>query len=396
LVWFDGAQALVAAVLAYLQIFSAFPSFAGRTPISASNLMYLYDAENLVLVGAVILRLFSDPSGTKRRFYRILTCYLSVYAAVAIVLGYLELERNLPDGIQDTVWAVPYLVLLGALAFQSKGFNSEDLLKNERRSIGLLIDNLNPVLFTLAIVLMGVRIAPEHRWVGVLCILFAVAIYGFRSALLQGKYLRSQEELTKSAFALLEANDRLTNLSIRDGLTGIYNRRHFDEALQQESGRTRRTGPAFCLLMIDIDCFKALNDFYGHVQGDQCLRCVALRIEESLNRPADLVARYGGEEFAVILPGADMEGGFLKAEEIRHAVFSLGIPNESSIVDKVVTVSIGVSTGIQGENVSAEDLITKADEALYRAKLNGRNQCRTSDEAAQPASRNHQRTSATQ
>jgi diguanylate cyclase (GGDEF)-like protein len=381
LVWLDGAQALVAAMLAYLQIFSAFSSFAGRTPISATNLMYLYNVENLVLAGAVILRLFSEPRGAKRRFYRILTLYLSAYAVVALVLGYLELERNVPDGIQDTAWAIPYLVLLGALAFRRKGFKSEDAPKNERRSIGLLIDNLSPVLFTLAIVLMGVRIAPEHRWVGVVCIIFAVAIYGIRAALLQGKYVRSQEELTKSAYALLEANDRLMNLSIRDGLTGIYNRRRFDEALQLEWSRANRTEQAFSLLMIDIDCFKALNDLYGHQQGDLCLRNVALAIREMLKRPNDLVARYGGEEFAVILPGTDMEGGFLKAEEIRYSVFRLGIPNASSVVETVVTVSIGVSAGLPDQTVSAEDLVKRADDALYRAKVNGRNQTRTSDES---------------
>jgi diguanylate cyclase (GGDEF)-like protein len=372
--WLDGAQAILAAALVYLQIFSALPSFGSRIPISAKELMYLYDAENLVLAGAVTLRLLSSSRGDKKRFYQVLAVYLWVYASVAVLLGYLELERNLRDGIQDALWGVPYLALLGFLAFGKPFRHASNTAPDSQSLFGLLIDNLSPIFFTLAIVSLGVRVAPVHSWFGSTCIITAVAIYGVRAALLQGKYVRSQEELTKTALALLDANERLTDLTLRDGLTGIHNRRRFDEALQQEWNRSMRTRQDLSLLMIDIDCFKALNDLYGHQAGDQCLRGVAQKIQSRLNRPDDLVARYGGEEFAIILPGANKEGALFKAEEIRHCIAALKLPNENSVVGSIVTVSIGICADFPYTTATAEEFLKRADQALYIAKSNGRNQ----------------------
>jgi len=225
--WLDGAQALIAAMLAYVQLFSVLPSHARPEAISATNLMYLLNAENLILVGAVTLRLFSHPSPARRRFYRALSLYLWVNGTVAVVLGYLELKRGWRDGPQDAAWAIPYLALLGSFAWQPK----TRIDKSERRSaqgtMGLLIDNLSPVLFTLAISLMGVKIAPEHSWLGFVCISAAVAIYGVRAAILQVSYARSQEELTKAMIATEEASRAksqfLANMSheIRTPMNGI-------------------------------------------------------------------------------------------------------------------------------------------------------------------------------
>ncbi len=145
------------------------------------------------------LRLFSEPvGGARRHFYRTLSIYLWVYAVVALVLGYLELERSMPDGVQDVAWGIPYLALLGALAFRQQSLKNEDALSNGRMSVALLIDNLSPVLFTLAIVLMGVGVAPQNRLLGFVCVSTAVAIYGLRAATLQVKYVKSQDELTKA------------------------------------------------------------------------------------------------------------------------------------------------------------------------------------------------------
>ena len=370
----DGTQAILAAALVYPLIFSALPSLGDRTPVSARDLMYLYDIENMVLAAAVTLRLLCSPRGQRRRFYQSLTLYLWVYAFIAALLGYVELERNLPDGVQDALWGVPYLALLGFLAFRKP---DQDLLNTrpDRQSIlELLIDNLSPGFFTLAIVLMGIRVAPAHKWFGTTCIVAAVAIYGFRAALLQGKYVSSQEELTRTTLALLSANERLTDLSSQDGLTGIHNRRRFDEALQHEWDRSMGSERELSLLMIDIDCFKELNDLYGHQVGDQCLRGVAQELQSLLDRPNDLLARYGGEEFAIILPGASREGALLKAEEIRHAVAELRIPNLHSLVENIVTVSVGLCTGFSYTTATAEEFLKRADQALYVAKANGRNQ----------------------
>jgi len=376
LLWLDVAQATIAATLTYVEIFSALPAIGGRIPISATQLMYLYNAENFILAGAVTLRLFAEPPPHKRRFYQDLAAYLWIYALIALVNGYLELGRRLPDGLQDVAWGLPYLVLLGMLAFRAEPKAPSEAASRKRQTLDLLIDNVCPILFTLAIVLMGVMVAAEHGVFAFLCISTAVLLYGVRAALLHGKYALSQEELTKAATALLEANDQLLAMSIRDSLTAIYNRRHFDEALFQEWNRSRRIRQVLSLLMIDVDCFKALNDRYGHQTGDECLRIIAAEISSHLKRPDDLVARYGGEEFAVILPGANGKGALTVADRIRTAIERLRFPNEDSIVSPVVTVSVGVSTEENFIEADARALLKRADTALYQAKTGGRNRCR--------------------
>ncbi|HET6218631.1 MAG TPA: hypothetical protein VFE27_16530, partial [Acidobacteriaceae bacterium] len=183
--WLDGAQALIAAMLAYLQLFSVLPSHAGREAISTANLTYLNNAENLILVGAVTLRFFSNPSPARRRFYQTLSRYLWVNGIVALIVSYVGLKHGWRNGVQDAGWGMPYLALLGSFALQHKTRMNESERSSGQRTVGLLIDNLSPVLFTLAITLMGVEIAPEHPWLGFVCISATVAIYGVRAAILQ-------------------------------------------------------------------------------------------------------------------------------------------------------------------------------------------------------------------
>ncbi len=225
--WLDGAQALIAAMLAYLQLFSVLPSHARPEAISATNLMYLNNAENLILVGAVTLRFFSNPSPARRRFYRTLSHYLWVNGIVALIVGYVELKHGWHNGVQDAGWGIPYLALMGSFALQHKTHTDKSERSSGQRTAGLLIDNLSPVLFTLAITLMGVEIAPEHPWLGFVCISAAVAIYGVRAAILQVRYARSQEELTKAMIAAEQASRAksqfLANMSheIRTPMNGI-------------------------------------------------------------------------------------------------------------------------------------------------------------------------------
>jgi len=226
--WLDGAQALIAAMLAYLQLFSVLPSHARPEAISATDLMYLNNAENLVLVGAVTLRFFSNPSPARRRFYQTLSRYLWVNGTVGLTVGYFELKHGWHNGVQDAAWGFPYLALMGSFALQQHKTPTD---KRERssgqRTVGLLIENVSPVLFTLAITLMGVEIAPEHPWLGFVCISAAVAIYGIRAAILQVRYARSQAELTKAMIATEQASRAksqfLANMSheIRTPMNGI-------------------------------------------------------------------------------------------------------------------------------------------------------------------------------
>ena len=173
--------------------------------------------------------------------------------------------------------------------------------------------------------------------------------------------------------ALQRANEELARLSTTDGLTGLANRRRFDEVLQAEWLKLRREKQYLSLVMADVDFFKRYNDTYGHQPGDICLSSVAKAIRSQLRRPADLAARYGGEEFAAILPSTDPEGARHVAELIRGEVERLNLPHAASSAADHVTISVGVASLVPRDGVSPDELIRRADEALYRAKKEGRN-----------------------
>ncbi|HEY4358919.1 MAG TPA: diguanylate cyclase [Acidobacteriaceae bacterium] len=181
----------------------------------------------------------------------------------------------------------------------------------------------------------------------------------------------SQRELLEAQQQLREANALLSELSIRDGLTGLHNRRHFDAVLGTEWGRARRTKSWIALLMIDVDCFKMLNDHFGHQRGDECLRDIARVLETQPRRSYDLAARYGGEEFTVLLPSANRDGAMKVAEAIRQAIRDLNMENPGSPAG-VITVSIGVSCKQPKMGEDAEAMVREADTALYVAKQLGR------------------------
>ncbi|MEA1883532.1 MAG: diguanylate cyclase, partial [Thermotogota bacterium] len=162
-------------------------------------------------------------------------------------------------------------------------------------------------------------------------------------------------------------------LSSFDGLTGITNRRYFDEQLQLEWQKAYEDSALLGLIIIDVDHFKLYNDNYGHLAGDDCLKRVADAISKSLKRSTDFVSRYGGEEFVVILPGANFSSAMRIAENIRSDVEAMKIPHELSEASDYVTVSLGASSMMPIKKNSPEELIKKADKALYRAKENGRN-----------------------
>lgn len=180
--------------------------------------------------------------------------------------------------------------------------------------------------------------------------------------------------LRQSQQQLLETNLELQRLTNSDGLTGLSNRRYFDEYLGAEWRRAQREQTQLALLMIDVDAFKAYNDTYGHVAGDEVLRRVAGVIRDNCARPADLPARFGGEEFSMILPATSAGGARLLAEKVRRAIESLQIPHSGSPTSGVVTISIGGAVIVPDETGDASRLVQAADTGLYQAKRNGRNQ----------------------
>jgi diguanylate cyclase (GGDEF)-like protein len=172
--------------------------------------------------------------------------------------------------------------------------------------------------------------------------------------------------------ALQEANRALQRLSMVDGLTGVANRRTFDETLALEWRRAVRSGDSLALLLLDIDCFKAYNDAYGHLQGDAVLRRVAEALRDTVHRAGDLVARYGGEEFAAVLPRLDPAAAHRLAELARERIAKLAIPHARSLAGDRLTVSVGVAAAVPAAGGAAAELVAAADRALYRAKAEGR------------------------
>ena len=168
-------------------------------------------------------------------------------------------------------------------------------------------------------------------------------------------------------------SDLLESLAHIDGLTGIPNRRRFDEALEVEWKRAVRTGTPVSLVMMDVDFFKYYNDTYGHGMGDTCLQQVATAIAAAITRPSDLVARYGGEEFVALLPDTDAEGSYTVAERMRRNVEALQLSHEHSAASRCVTISAGLASSVPTAEDASQELLKQADQMLYRSKEAGRN-----------------------
>lgn len=174
------------------------------------------------------------------------------------------------------------------------------------------------------------------------------------------------------------ANHELKRLASLDGLTGIANRRHFDEVLEREWRRAMRQGTELSVLMCDIDFFKQYNDTYGHLEGDECLRQIANAFIAAMDRGGDLIARYGGEEFAAVLPETSLGGALFVAERMKLAIAQLKLTNTGSPFGHV-TASFGIASAVPMPETAPLSLVDAADRALYQAKDEGRNRvCRTS------------------
>jgi diguanylate cyclase (GGDEF)-like protein/PAS domain S-box-containing protein len=180
----------------------------------------------------------------------------------------------------------------------------------------------------------------------------------------------SERKQTEEQLLILQRE--LEDLSFKDGLTGIGNRRRFDTIVRDEWEAARKTHRPISLILVDIDSFKEYNDCYGHIQGDDCLRKVAVALRAGATRQRDFLARYGGEEFVILLPDTAAEGALAVAARCRQAVCEANIPHARSAVSPVVTISIGVGTIIPSSRDEPTEFIHAVDQRLYRAKEAGR------------------------
>ncbi|WP_316933405.1 diguanylate cyclase [Marinobacter sp. AL4B] len=194
----------------------------------------------------------------------------------------------------------------------------------------------------------------------------ALAVQREANLMLESRVQARTEELQS-------ANELLKAASLTDGLTGVANRRRFDEKLNEEWQRAVRHGQELSLIMLDVDHFKKVNDSLGHLTGDDCLVAVAHAIDNEVQRSIDLLARYGGEEFAVLLPTTDSEGAAIVAERLRVAVERSSVESGGDKISVNLTISLGVATLLASQHTDPQEMIRRADEALYRAKNTGRN-----------------------
>ena len=216
----------------------------------------------------------------------------------------------------------------------------------------------------------------EGRLLGITVLLIMAVFYGATTETMR-RERQKKAGLLEQINMLKRIEAELQTQSGQDWLTGLANRRRFDEVFQDEWGRARRDETSLGVLMIDIDYFKQFNDTYGHQAGDTCLQQVAKAISGVVHRPGDIPARYGGEEFVVVLPKTDAAGAALVAEKMRAKVEALRIPHANSRASNRVTISVGAAAVVPPEKGEPATLIAAADQALYQAKREGRNRVRS-------------------
>lgn len=292
----------------------------------------------------------------------------------------LELEQIF-SSVSDAMWAIredgvvirandAMLTLLGKTRVEVVGQRCSDLLHYD-----LCHTNSCPLEVCTVktrkeydIQLLSADSSCEHYIISVAPL---TTIVGTTAMISQFKNITRRKEAEQQ---LEELNRALSEMAHIDGLTGIANRRYFDETFDKEWKRlAREQDQPISLILADIDFFKKYNDNYGHQQGDDCLILVGKTLKEIILRPSDMAARYGGEEFALLLPGIALDGGETVGERARKAIVDLQIMHEYSDIADYITMSLGGAMMIPTHDNSPADLIALADQALYRAKNNGRN-----------------------
>lgn len=356
----DGVLAAALGYLYFVYTFSLTTVNGVSERSSLVNLVLMFDTENAFIVFFAAIRYMAATERNARHFFRTLTIFAVVYTAVAAYNNHvIAFDPTYQVGnFRDLLLDIPFLVLFVATCRPLAPSSSTSPVSNR---VARFVQTASPLAMALALLVVAGFVMRTHTALGMTGVALAVVGYGLRSTLVQ---LRANE-----------AHEQLDVLARMDGLTGVANRRHLDEALASECARLSRADGGLALLMIDIDQFKSLNDTHGHQRGDDYLRLVAQAIAGCIARTAGLVARYGGEEFAVLLPATSLAGALEVAERVRGTVEGMALP--STTPSGLLTVSIGV--GFVGESPGAEarSLLAMADRALYEAKRLGRNQVRS-------------------
>ncbi|WP_447764432.1 GGDEF domain-containing protein [Sphingopyxis panaciterrae] len=348
----DGALALALGYLFFRHTF-AFATMADTDQVGVAGLRLMFDIENSFIALFALVRFVSSGESAKRGFFMSLTIFAFLYLATAAFINHLHSDSDY-GGASDLVIGLPFIVLIG-LAIGHR--LPDEAARRVSPAFAQVVRVGGPLMLPATLLMVAATLVWKQPGLAIAGCAVAILGYGLRSILVQ---VRS-----------LEDRDALDRLSRVDPLTGLANRRQFDESLHREWTRTRRGGAGLALLMIDVDHFKLLNDGFGHPVGDERLRAIADTLAGCATRAADVVARYGGEEFAAVIPNVTPAQAAMLAETMRSAIERLDLPSPAP--DGRVTVSIGIghSAHLVGNDPAA--LLAAADAALYDAKQGGRN-----------------------
>lgn len=346
----DAVLALILGAVFGAYIFS-FVSLAGADDTGALMLTLTFDLQNVFIAVFATVRFSASSIDRERQLFGALTAFAWVYMATAGFYNHFLGENGSP--FVSVAVGLPFM-LLSAITLRNR---APAIMPPAGRMFERVVIAGSPLILPISLLVVAAALVPRMPAVAIAGCVAAMLGYGLRAVLAQ---LDGMGE-----------RDKLAQLSQLDALTGLPNRRQFDEALRRELLRARRSGEGIALLMIDVDHFKLLNDTFGHRAGDERLRDVADALNACAARGADLVARYGGEEFAAILPAAGPSEALAVAEAMRLAVEQLALPTPAP--GGRITVSIGAARMSEIDADAGQRLIERADGALYESKRGGRN-----------------------
>lgn len=346
----DALLALAVGYLFFVHTFSI-ATLSQTSDEGVIGLRLMFDIENTFIAAFAAIRWLA-AGGDRRVFFRTLTVFALLYLATAAYINHAQSDTEY-GGLVDLVIDLPFLAL-AAMALHRPA--REGTVAAPRR-LSHVVRAGSPLMMPITLLVVSGLLLRSHATLGTAGFVIALLGYGVRSVLTQVRTLEEQ--------------DQLSALTRIDALTGIANRRQFDEALKRDWGQGSRGERGMALLLIDVDHFKQLNDSFGHPAGDARLRDVAEVLRACATRSSDLVARYGGEEFAVILPSTSMDGAERLAETIRATIERRRLPVPPPQACLTVSIGIGYATELAGRHPDA--LVAAADAALYEAKRTGRN-----------------------
>ncbi len=346
----DGALALALGGLFAVHTFAS-ATWTGADEAGVARLRMMFDIENAFIAVFSLLGGLVAESASRRRFFRSMAIFALTYGAVAAYVNHVDTSRY--GELVDLVIDVPFLVLATVAGLKT----GPDRPMRLPGTVARVVRTASPLILPAALLIVSASVARDHLGLAIAGFFVATLGYGARSVLLQ--------------LLGIEERERLHELARLDALTGLDNRRQFDDTLLREWRRAKRMDEGLSVLLIDIDHFKRINDTYGHPTGDLYLREVAQTLARCATRASDEIARYGGEEFAVVLPGASLEQARRIAQRMRIEVEDLRLASPAA--GGVVTVSVGIGAAERIGGADPAPLLRAADQALYEAKRGGRN-----------------------